>query len=151
MVSFSTVFRSRVFLLGFSFILLALLMSAVAVFHFTPLEYSKTGTMGSGQYLLGNSTLEGATVTNRTLTLSSKNASVEVVVNGHYTAYNITGNLTLHPDGRPYVDVLSGCVTYTYRVSALDYPYSSLAIPAFVLAIVGTILAWLGLEKALRG
>ncbi|WP_297497545.1 hypothetical protein [Thermococcus sp.] len=90
-------------------------------------------------------------ITNRSLRLSSKNASIMVSWGPNYTLYNLTGNLTLHPGERPTVNVFKGEVNYSYEVKGVEYPYSDLAIPAFVFAIVGTILAWIGLERTLRG
>ncbi|WP_297507693.1 hypothetical protein [Thermococcus sp.] len=151
MPSLSIIFRSKLFLLGLSFLLLALVLSAVSVFYSNPISYSQSGTFGVGEHPVGNSSFEEHVVTNRSLRLSSKNASIMVSWGSNYTSYNLTGNLTLYPGERPTVNVFKGEVNYSYEVKAIEYPYSDLAIPAFIFAIVGTILAWIGLERILRG
>jgi hypothetical protein len=151
MPSLSVIFRSKLFLLGFSFLLIALVLSAVSVFYSNPLSYFQSGSLDNGQYTLGNSSFEEHIITNRTLILSSDNASVALTWGTNSTTYNVTGQIILHPGSRPTINVFKGRVNYTYTARGVEYPYSDLAIPAFVFAIVGTILAWIGLERILRG
>ncbi len=147
----SLILHSRIFLFGFSLLVLAFSMSAVSVFYSHPVSYASSGVLGGGEYVLGNQTFEEYIVTNRTLSLISKNASIAVSWGTNYTSYNLTGGVILHPTGRPTLNVFKGKVNYTYNVKAVRYPYTNLAIPAFVFAITGTIFAWVGLERALRG
>jgi len=146
----STIFRSRLFVMGLAFLFIALVLSAVSVFCYRTVHYSTSGTIGIGRHVLGNETFENYEVVNRTLVLSSENASFSILWGSNYTSYNLSGRITLHPPGRPIVDVFEGKLNYTYEVSARRYPCADLSIPALILAVAGTIFAWVGLERILR-
>ncbi|NJF26094.1 hypothetical protein [Thermococcus sp. Bubb.Bath] len=130
---------------GLIFLVVALLMSIVGL-HKVPVEYENSGTLGPGNYTLGNNSFEnGYLGYNRTLVLTSSNASIIVGEAGSPTrSMNITSNVTLNPKDRPSLEVLSGNVSYTYRARAWKYPYSLLAIPAFIFMLVGTVLVFVG-------
>ncbi len=143
---------SRLVVAGFVMILLAMVLSAVAVFQIEHPSYSSSGTLGPGNHTLGNDTFEsGYFYYNRSLALSSKNATVEVSWDNFTAVHKIKGNATFVPTDRPEVRVINGTVTYTYRVKAINYPYSDLAIPAAILAFAGTVVLWVGYTHALRG
>ncbi len=145
----STIFRSKLFVTGLVFLFIALVLSAVSVFCYRTVHYSSSGTLGTGQHVLGDEAFEGYEVTNRTLVLSSENASFSLLW-GNYTSHNLSGRITLHPSGRPVINVYRGELNYTYEVTARRYPYVDLSIPALIFAITGTIFAWVGLERLLR-
>ena len=152
MKKLSDVFKSRLFLSGFILLILAMLFSAVAITYTQLHHSSSSGTLGEGQHVIGNGSFESFySITNRTLVIESNNASVGVLYGANYTQYNLTGRVTLHPTDRPTIDVYSGNVTYVYNVTGVGYPYSNLAFPALVFAVVGTVLAWVGFERVLRG
>ncbi|WP_156927396.1 hypothetical protein [Thermococcus nautili] len=143
---------SRLVVAGFIMILLAMILSAIAVFQTGHPSYYSSGTLGPGNHTLGNDTFENRYFyCNRSLSLSSKNATVEVSWGNFTAVYNITGNATFIPTDRPEVRVINGTVTYTYRAKAISYPYSDLAIPAAILAFAGTVVLWVGYTHALRG
>jgi len=146
------IFKSKLFVLGLVFLLVAFMLSAIAVFHTQVHHYSSSGSLRPGQYTLGNNSFENSySVSNRTLVLKSRNATVGVLSGMNYTTYNISGRLVLHPSDRPVVDVLKGNVSYVYNATGVGYPSSNLAIPALIFAIVGTIFAWVGLMRVFRG
>ncbi len=148
MTSLSRVFRSKLFLSGFTFLILAMVLSAVSITHTRSHSYSSSGTLGPGQYVLGNATFEDSySITNRTLVIKSENASLGILYGTNYTQYNLTGRLVLHPTDNPTINVYRGNVTYTYNVTGVGYPYSNLVIPALVFAVVGTVFAWVGFER----
>ncbi len=137
---------------GFLLLILALLMSAIGL-HKAPVHYSESGTLGVGLHTLGNESFEYNHVyANRTLELSSNNASIIVSWEGS-KAYqlNLASNITISPQGRPTVNVISGNVSYTYRVTAWDYPYSFLALPSLISMIMGTMLVFIGYLKLRQG
>ncbi len=143
--------KSRVLSLGLLMLILALVLSAVASFVVEDKVYSQSGELGPGEYTLGNESFESKYLyPNRTLVLTSNNATL-LVSSGENHSYNLTGQLVLYPNERPDVVVYNGSVSYTYRVKALDYPYSDLSIPALILAVVGgSVFLWVGYAKALR-
>jgi len=130
---------------GLILLVFALLMSIVGL-HKIPVEYYHSGTLGPGNYTLGNDSFEnGYLVYNRTLVLTSSNASIIVrEADSPARPMNLTSNVTLNPNDRPFLKILSGNVSYTYKARAWRYPYSALAIPAFVLMLVGTVLVFVG-------
>ena len=143
---------SKLFLAGFSMVLIAMVLSAIAVFQTGHPSHSSSGILEPGNHLLGNDTFESNYFYyNRTLSLSSKNATVELSWGNFTGVYNLTGNATFVPTDRPEVRVIKGTVTYTYRAKAISYPYSDLAIPAAILAFAGTVFLWVGYTHALRG
>lgn len=145
-------FSSRLVLAGFVMVVFAMILSAIAVFQMESHSYSSSGTLGPGEHVIGNSTFERRYFYyNRSLSLSSKNATIEVSWGNFTATYNLTGNATFVPKDEPRVRVINGSVTYTYRVKAVNYPYANLAIPAAVLALAGTIVFWVGYTHALRG
>jgi len=137
---------SRLVTVGFAMIVLALLLSAVAVFVSERAARESTGVV-NGTLELRDSYL----YSNRTLTLGSENATVRVSWGNSSVIYNISGEVTVSPSQAPRIDVINGTVTYTYREKGVRYPYSYLSIPAAVLALTGTILLWLGYTKLLEG
>ncbi|WP_297535651.1 hypothetical protein [Thermococcus sp.] len=148
----SLVFRSKLFVIGLAFLLIAFILSAIAVFHTQVHHYSSSGSLRPGQYSLGNESFENSySISNRTLVLESCNATVGVLSGTNYTTYNVSGRLVLHPSDRPTVNVLKGNVSYVYNVTGVGYPASNLAVPALIFAIVGTIFAWVGLIRVFRG
>ncbi|WP_456422963.1 hypothetical protein [Thermococcus sp.] len=151
MASLSTVFRSKLFVSGFAFLVLAMVLSAVSITYTQSHSYSSSGTLGPGQHVLGNTTFEKSySITNRTLVIKSENASLGVLYGTNYTQYNLTGRLILHPTDSPTIKVYRGNVTYTYNVTGISYPYSNLSLVALVFAVVGTVFAWVGFERAFR-
>ena len=151
MESLSTVFRSKLFVSGFAFLVLAMIFSAVSITYTQSHSYSSSGTLGSGQHVIGNATFEKLySITNRTLVITSENASLGVLYGTNYTQYNLTGRLILHPTDNPTINVYRGNVTYTYNVTGVGYPYSNLVILALVFAVVGTVFAWVGFERTFR-
>ncbi|WP_297469991.1 hypothetical protein [Thermococcus sp.] len=146
------ILNSKLMLSGFIMVFLAMILSAVAVFHVGHPSYSSSGVLEPGNHTLGNSTFENNYFYyNRTLSLSSKNATVELSWGNFTGVYNLTGNATFVPTDRPEVRVINGTVTYTYRAKAISYPYSDLAIPAAILAFAGTVFLWVGYAHALKG
>jgi hypothetical protein len=130
--------------LGFALLVLALLMSIVGL-HKVPVTYSQSGILGQGSAVLGNESFENDHLyADRTLYLSSHNASMIVSWGDEKYPLNLTTNVTLKPAGRPTVNVFSGNVSYRYEVAAWEYPYSSLALPALVAMLTGTILIFVG-------
>jgi len=151
MAGFSTVFRSKLFVSGFAFLVLAMVLSAVSITYTQSHSYSSSGRLGPGQYILGNATFEKSySITNRTLVIKSENASLGVLYGTNYTQYNLTGRLILHPTDSPTINVYRGNITYTYNVTGISYPYSNLSLVALVFAVVGTVFAWVGFERAFR-
>jgi hypothetical protein len=130
---------------GLIFLIVALLMSIVGL-HKVPVGYSSSGFLEPGNYTLGTKSFENNYLDyNRTLVLTSTNASILVSDDGSSARLmNVTSRITLNPTDRPYIDVLSGNVSYTYKATAWKYPYSSIAIPAFVFMVVGTVLVFVG-------
>jgi len=146
------IFRSKLMMAGFTMIVLAMVLSALAVFYSTTPTYSSEGNLSGGAHVIGNGSFEDRyPYYNRTLRLSSDNATVQVSWTGFNKTYRVMGNLTFHPRDRPEVRVINGTVTYTYRVKAISYPLSDLAIPAAILAVAGTITFWVAYVNALRG
>ncbi|WP_297548477.1 hypothetical protein [Thermococcus sp.] len=149
---FKLLFRSRLFVVGLLMLLLAMILSAVAVFQTGHPHYSSSGVLGPGNYTLGNYTFETKYFyLNRTLELSSRNATVKLSWGNFTRVYNLSGNFTFSPNNQPKVMVINGTVTYTYRVKGVSYPYSDLAIPAAILAFAGTVFLWVGYVNAFRG
>ena len=137
---------------GLVLLLLALLGSIVGL-HKAPVRYSESGTLGPGVHVLGNGSFEYKHFyANRTLELSSENASVVISWEGS-KAYklNLTTNITISPQGRPRVNVISGNVTYKYEVTSWEYPYSSLAVPSLIAMVLGTMLVFVGYLKLKGG
>jgi len=143
-----TPFSYRPIKVGLILLFLALFTSAAGLYK-SPVHYSQSGTMGVGVHVLGNESFEyNHTDAVRTLELSSKNASVVLRWEGSPDyPFKLTTNITIRPQGRPIINVTSGNVTYTYNVTAWEYPYSSLALPSLVFAIMGTILVFTGYIK----
>ena len=130
--------------LGFILIVLALLMSVVGL-HKTSVGYTVSGTMGKGFYTIGNDTFEKEHLyADRTLRLSSRNASLTITWGTSNYPLNLTGNVTLKPGGQPSVEVISGNVSYEYNATSWHYPYASLAVPALILMVTGTVLVYVG-------
>jgi len=142
--------ESKVLSLGLVMVVMALVLSALASFTVEHRTYLQSGELGPGEYALGNGSFEDKYLyPNRTLVLSSDNATV-LVSSGENRSYNLSGKIVLHPEKRPNIIVYNGSVSYTYRVKALNYPYSDLSIPALILALVGSVFLWVGYAKALR-
>lgn len=130
--------------LGFILIVLALLTSIVGL-HKVPVGYTASGTLGKGVHTIGNDTFENDHLyADRTLKLASENASLTVTWGTSSYPLNLTGNVTLKPNGQPTVEVISGNVSYEYSATSWRYPYASLAVPALILMIVGTVLLYVG-------
>jgi len=147
----SEVFRSKLFVSGFVLLVLAMVLSAVSITYTQPHHSVSSGTLGEGQHVIGNGTFENSySITNRTLIIESRNASVGVLCGTNYTQYNLTGRVVLHPGDRPTINVYSGNVTYTYNVTGVGYPYANMAILALVFAVMGTVFAWVGFERVFR-
>ena len=145
------VLSSKLVIAGFLMLIMAIVLSAIAVFQVENPTYSSTGTLGPGQYILGNDTFENRYFYyNRSLSLSSTNATVEVSWGNFTEVYSLSGNATFLPTDRPEVRIINGTVNYKYRVKAVNYPYSDLSVPAAVFAFVGTITLWVGYTHILR-
>ncbi len=138
--------------LGVTLLFLALLTSIIGL-HKVPVNYSDSGTLGPGIHVLGNGSFEyNYFYANRTLELSSKNASLIISWEGSkaYTL-NLTTNITISPAGRPIIKVISGNVSYKYEVRSWKYPYSFLAVPSLLAMVLGTMLVFIGYLKLKGG
>ena len=152
MASSQTPFSYWPIKVGLLLLVLALLTSIVGL-HKVPVSYSESGTLGPGFHFLGNDSFEYRHFYgNRTLELSSENASIVVSWEGSKPyALNLTTNITISPGGRPTVNVISGNVSYTYEVTSWEYPYSSLAVPSLAAMVLGTMLVFIGYLKLKGG
>ncbi|ASJ01349.1 hypothetical protein [Thermococcus gorgonarius] len=128
-------------IIGLVFLFVALIMSLIGL-HSSVVEYTHSDSLGPGNYTLGDSSFENSYLGyNRTLILSSNNASVVVIENDVPTQdINVTSTVTLNLRGRPSIEVFYGELNYTYKAKAISYPYSNLAIPGFIFMIAGTSL-----------
>ncbi|WP_456367530.1 hypothetical protein [Thermococcus sp.] len=143
--------RSKVLSIGFLMIVLALILSAVASFTVENKSYVQSGKLGPGKHVIGSDNFEGKYLyPNRTLVLSSNNTTLILVSSDKNISYNLTGRIVLHPKERPTIVVYNGSVGYTYRVRAVNYPYSDLSIPALILALIGSVFLWVGYAKIIR-
>jgi len=129
----------------------ALLISA-AGFYRVDRFYSSNGTLGEGMHYLGDEKFENEYFYhNRTLVLSSPDANITLIQGSQMTNYTLTGKkLVLHPSLRPVIYVFNGSVNYTYNATAVDYPYAVYSLLAFVLMLVGVVLAFLGYSEFLK-
>lgn len=133
-------FRYSLIKAGFLLLVLALVLSLASMYGVEK-NYRESGNLTAGIHVLGDDRFENSYYTyNRTLLLSSPNASV--VVNN--VTYSVDGSLRLNPSSRPRVEVLSGNVSYEYRSTATDYPLAYLSLLAFLFFIVGLVLALQG-------
>ncbi|ASJ08292.1 hypothetical protein A3L11_03225 [Thermococcus siculi] len=136
---------------GMIMLLLALLISA-AGFYRVDKSYSSSGILGEGMHYLGDDKFETEYLYhNRTLTLSSTNATFSLLQGTEMYNYTlVNGSMTLHPEMRPVIYVFNGQVNYTYEARAIDYPYAVYSIGAFVLMLVGIVMSFLGYTQFLR-
>ena len=144
---YSLIFRSKTVLVGFLFLFIALFLSLVSVFVTTPSTHEVFGTLKPGFHSISNYSFE--TVTNRTLILESKNASVDILWDDEEFPCNVTGEVVLYPSAPPSINVHRGQVRYTYITTEIHYKYAYLAIPAFISLIIGVMLIWFGFVKVL--
>lgn len=136
-------------------LIFALVLSLLAMYGVEK-DYENSGVLGVGEHVMGDEEFEKRYyITNRTLILFSENASFYVIQANsikHYSLHNESLNLT--PISRPTIHVQRGNLTYSYKVSGVNYPFSFLSIPAFILMIVGTMLSMAGyvrfMEKHLK-
>ncbi|MBO8174074.1 MAG: hypothetical protein H0Z18_02315 [Thermococcus sp.] len=137
---------------GLVFLALALLLSLVSMYSVEK-SYSSQGTLGVGHHVIGDKDFENNYfITNRTLVLSSQNASVIVIQKGRINSYILKNkSVRLNPISQPEISVESGNVSYLYRVYGVDYPYSLLSLLAFVFMIVGSALSVYGYIKFMEG
>lgn len=135
-------------------IILLVLSLVISVLGFYRVDrfYSSNGTLGEGMHYLGDDKFEGEYLYhNRTLILSSSGANVTVIQGTQMTNYTLTRErLVLHPSLRPVIYVFDGSVNYTYNATAVDYPYASYSLFAFILMLVGVVLAFLGYSEFIR-
>ena len=136
---------------GLILLFLALLISA-AGFYRVDKYYSSSGTLGEGMHRLGTDKFEDEYLYhNRTLTLSSHNATFSLLQGTEMYNYTLVNDsITLHPEMRPVIYVFKGEVNYTYDASAIDYPYAIYSLVAFVLMLVGIALSFIGYTQFLR-
>lgn len=136
---------------GLIMLVLALVISAMGLYGVDK-SYSSNGTLGEGRYLLGDEDFEKSYVYyNRTLVISSSNATFSVVQGNVTEKYALlNGTVEIIPTTRPVIDVFNGTINYTYTVSAKDYPYAIYSLIAFVLMLVGTVMAFMGYTQFLR-
>jgi len=136
---------------GLILLFLALFLSIIGL-HKVPVTYDQSGELGPGYHLLGNGSFEENHLqANRTLWLSSNNASIEVYWGDQSYPLNLTANVTLKPAGRPAIKVISGEVSYHYRASSWRYPYAFLAVPALLSVMVGSIFVFIGYIRFKQG
>ncbi|WP_297418590.1 hypothetical protein [Thermococcus sp.] len=136
---------------GLTFLFLALFLSVIGL-HKVPITYEQSGKLGPGYHLLGNDSFENNYLyANRTLQLSSSNASLEIYWGSQEYPLNLTTSVTLKPAGRPAVRVISGEVSYRYKASSWRYPYAFLAIPALFSVMIGSVLVFVGYIKFKQG
>ncbi|AHF81061.1 hypothetical protein [Thermococcus paralvinellae] len=137
---------------GLMFLALALLLSFVSMYSVEK-SYSSEGTLGIGHHIIGDENFENKYfITNRTLILSSQNASVIVIQKGKINSYILRNqSVNLNPTSQPEISVKSGNVSYSYRVYGVDYPYSLLSLLAFVFMIVGGALSMYGYIRFMEG
>ncbi|NJE08222.1 hypothetical protein E3E31_06755 [Thermococcus sp. M39] len=130
---------------GLIFLALALLLSIVSMYSVEK-SYSSEGTLSIGHHIIGDENFENNYfITNRTLILSSQNASVIVIQKGKINSYILKNqSVYLNPTSQPEISVESGNVSYSYKVYGIDYPYSLLSLLAFVFMIVGSALSVYG-------
>ncbi len=136
---------------GIIMLFLALLISA-AGFYRVDKSYSSSGTLGEGMNYIGDDKFEMEYLYhNRTLTLSSTNATFSLLQGSEMYNYTlINDSVTLHPEMRPVIYVFNGEVNYTYDATAIDYPYAMYSVGAFVLMLVGIVMSFLGYTQLLR-
>ncbi|NJE42974.1 hypothetical protein E3E35_00970 [Thermococcus sp. GR7] len=136
---------------GLIMLLLALIISAMGLYGVDK-SYSSNGTLGKGRHFLGDEDFEKSYVYyNRTLIISSSNATFSVIQGNATEKYTqLNGTVKIIPTTRPVIDVFNGTVNYTYTVSAKDYPYAIYSLIAFVLMLVGTVMAFIGYTHFLR-
>ncbi|WP_258083354.1 hypothetical protein [Thermococcus thermotolerans] len=136
---------------GLIMLILALLIS-VAGFYRVNKSYSASGTLGEGMYYLGDDKFESEYLYhNRTLILSSSGANISLIQGTKITNYTLVNReITLHPGERPVIYVFNGSVNYSYRATAVDYPYAVYSLFAFVLMLVGVVIAFMGYSQFLR-
>ncbi len=136
---------------GLTMLILALLIS-VAGFYRVSKSYSASGTLGEGMHYLGDDKFETEYLYhNRTLILSSSDANLSLIQGTRMTNYTLVNReITLHPGERPVIYVFNGSVNYTYRATAVDYPYAVYSVFAFVLMLVGVVMAFMGYSQFLK-
>ncbi|WP_232460715.1 MULTISPECIES: hypothetical protein [Thermococcus] len=136
---------------GLIMLILALLIS-IAGFYRVNKTYSASGTLGEGMHYLGDDKFENEYLYhNRTLVLYSSNANLSLLQGAEMTNYTLVDReITLHPEERPVIYVFNGSVNYTYNATAVDYPYAVYSLFAFVLMLVGVVMAFLGYTQFLR-
>ncbi|ALM75789.1 MULTISPECIES: hypothetical protein [Thermococcus] len=137
---------------GLIFLALALLLSLVSMYSVEK-SYFSQGTLGVGHHIIGDKEFESNYfVINRTLIISSQNASVVVIQRGKINSYTLNNqSVRLTPTSQPEIRVESGNVSYSYRVYGVDYPYSLLSLLAFVFMIVGSALSVYGYIRFMEG
>ncbi|WP_240923407.1 hypothetical protein [Thermococcus sp. 18S1] len=136
---------------GLIMLVLALVISA-AGFYRVGKTYSASGTLGEGMHYLGDDKFETEYLYhNRTLILSSSDANLSLIQGVEMTNYTLVNReITLHPSERPVIYVFNGSVNYTYSATAVDYPYAIYSVVAFVLMLVGVVMAFMGYSQLLR-
>jgi len=137
---------------GMILLILALLIS-VAGFYRVDKSYSSSGTLGEGLHYLGDEKFETEYLYhNRTLHISSGDeANVSLIQGSEMSNYTLTKDgITIHPAMRPVIYVFNGTVRYSYNATAVDYPYAVYSLLAFVLMLVGLVMAFLGYSQFLR-
>ncbi len=136
---------------GILMLLIALLI-AIAGLYRVDRHYSSSGTLGEGMHYLGDDRFENEYLYhNRTLTLSSNNATFSLLQGNEMWNYTlINESITLHPSMRPVIYVFHGEVNYSYDARAVDYPYAIYSMVAFVIMLVGIVLSFIGYTQFLR-
>jgi len=127
---------------GLILLILALMMSFAASYNVSR-EKTWNYILGEGEHLLDGDGLEGVTVLGRVLEVNAENATIVVITED--MNYTISNNRTvLSLDSDPTLRVENGKVICSYTVRWLEYPYSYISFPAFILAIVGSYFAFRG-------
>ncbi len=127
---------------GLILLILALMMSFVATYTVSR-EKTWDYVLGKGEHVLAGEGLEGVTVLSRVLEVNAENATLVVITED--MNYTISNNRTvLSLDSDPTLRVENGKIICSYTVKWLEYPYSYISFPAFVLAIMGSYFAFRG-------
>ncbi|ASJ06313.1 hypothetical protein A3L08_02680 [Thermococcus pacificus] len=136
---------------GIILLVLALLISIAGLYRVDK-SYSSSGTLGEGMHYLGDDKFENEYLYhNRTLTLSSTNATISLLQGSEMYNYTLVNDsVTLHPEMRPAIYVFNGEVNYTYDARAIDYPYAVYSIGAFVIMLAGIALSFIGYTQFLK-
>ncbi len=146
MVTFREVLSRGPMKLGLMLLILSL-VSAVVAMQSHERWFILNGNLSGGRRVL----LEpSGLVVNSTLTLKGHGTVMVTVSEPHLYTLNDTRTLILHLTEPPTVAVLNGTVFYTMTGLEKVYPYSNLAIPAFITMIAGTVLVMISMSRFVR-